>query len=156
LELIQKFVLPNTSLTKVEDWLCTKVGVMSCRSIIISGDVVSNVIIREHPEVTHFLVGQSRKIFIVHTELLKKRLMLFEEIFGTPPLSDDTLLYPDLDELSFALFVRWLYGATLAGPTGFHTIPAGVHLRAHSWTLCHALFLGGHSGVPNASKGKHE
>ena len=30
--------------------------------------------------------------------------------------------FPDLDEFAFALFVRWLYGGTLHGPTDFHSM----------------------------------
>ncbi|EKG10246.1 BTB/POZ-like protein [Macrophomina phaseolina MS6] len=32
------------------------------------------------------------------------------------------LAFPDLDEFAFALFVRWLYGGELRGPTDFHSM----------------------------------
>jgi hypothetical protein len=36
--------------------------------------------------------------------------------------AQDTICYPDMDEFSCALFVRWLYGAALPGPSGFHSM----------------------------------
>lgn len=30
--------------------------------------------------------------------------------------------FPDLDEFAFALFVRWLYGAMLNGPSSYHSM----------------------------------
>lgn len=75
--------------------------------------------------VTQIRAGQTNKTFNVHTDLLTSRSSYFVELFERtspdgPPPSD--LAFPELDEFAFALFVRWLYGAFLAGPSDFHTM----------------------------------
>jgi hypothetical protein len=74
---------------------------------------------------TTLLAGQSGKAFTVHTDLLCQRSPYFKALFSTAGKAkapSQTLSFPDLDEFAFALFVRWLYGAMLSGPSDFHTM----------------------------------
>ena len=78
---------------------------------------------------TTVLVGQSGKPFIVHTELLLSRSPFFRDLLSHSNGNDDhdknvadIPSYADLDEFSFALFVRWLYGAALTGPNNFSSM----------------------------------
>jgi hypothetical protein len=96
---------------------------------------------------TTLLAGQSGKSFIVHTDLLTTRSPYFREILSTSSSSGprshstssstnmttsithhDTISYPDLDEFAFALFVRWLYGGQLTGPSDFHSMQHYISL----------------------------
>ncbi|KAK0615443.1 hypothetical protein DIS24_g11801 [Lasiodiplodia hormozganensis] len=73
--------------------------------------------------VTELLAGQTGKSFKVHTDLLKSRSPYFADRFSVPiSPNSPPLSFPDLDEFAFALFVRWLYGADLRGPTDFHSM----------------------------------
>ncbi|EOD43137.1 putative btb poz-like protein [Neofusicoccum parvum UCRNP2] len=74
--------------------------------------------------ITELLAGQTGKAFKIHTDLLKSRSPYFAGLLSQPtttPVSH-TLAFPDLDEFAMALFVRWLYGASLHGPTDFHSM----------------------------------
>jgi hypothetical protein len=89
------------------------------------------------PDTTTLLAGQSAKSFTVHTDLLTSRSPYFRTLLAnanstttttglaiiTPPLH-----FPDLDEFSVALFVRWLYGAPLSPPTDFHAMQHHIGL----------------------------
>lgn len=75
--------------------------------------------------VTELLAGHTGKAFKVHTDLLMSRSPYFAELLTTQSPDAPTspiLAFPDLDEFAFALFVRWLYGAELRGPTDFHSM----------------------------------
>jgi hypothetical protein len=92
-------------------------------------------------------VGESAKSFIVHADLLTSRSIYLRDLLATRTkaaageesavsedhsddkasttalrLDDGELSFPTLDEFAFALFVRWLYGASLPGPTDLHTM----------------------------------
>jgi len=73
--------------------------------------------------VTQVRAGQTNKSFNVHTELLTSRSLYFAELFQRTAPEEPSpleLTFPDVDEFAFALFVRWLYGAFLAGPSNFN------------------------------------
>ncbi|KAF2435661.1 hypothetical protein EJ08DRAFT_284266 [Tothia fuscella] len=88
---------------------------------------------------TTILAGPSEKAFVVHTDLLISRSPYFKQIHtqqffdsaGLSPscanlctsfTSHDTICYRDIDEFACALLVRWLYGASLAGPSDHHSM----------------------------------
>lgn len=80
---------------------------------------------RAEPGMTTLYAGQSNKAFTVHTDLLCQRSPYFRRLLSSSThkhVPATTLTYPDLDEFAFALFVRWLYGAMLTGPSDFHTM----------------------------------
>jgi hypothetical protein len=69
---------------------------------------------------TTLLAGTTSKPFTIHTDLLTSRSPYFRSILT--PNSHETYRYPTMDEFACALFVRWLYGAALPGPSGFHSL----------------------------------
>jgi len=71
---------------------------------------------------TTLLAGQSGKAFTVHSDLLCQRSPYFREMLNGKKKATDTISFPELDEFAFALFVRWLYGAVLTGPSDFHSM----------------------------------
>lgn len=64
------------------------------------------------------------KSFYAHTDLLKSRSAYFRDVYSQEPPSSSSppLKYPELDEFAMALFVRWLYGARLNGPSDYHSM----------------------------------
>lgn len=75
---------------------------------------------------TEFRADATGKAFRVHTELLTYRVPYFRAVYMEPdghPTSEQ-LTHPDLDEVAFSLFVRWLYGGLgyLNGPHDFHSM----------------------------------
>jgi len=75
--------------------------------------------------------GLSQKSFFVSTELLKAKSLYFadlaSEAAGDPKRVNVANLsipfgWSDLDEFAMALFVRWIYGGPLAGPSDFHSM----------------------------------
>jgi BTB/POZ domain len=91
------------------------------------------------------LAGQTGKPFVVHTDLLTSRSPYFQALLGDSNANannkivqrQQTIAYPDLDEFAFALFVRWLYGALLTGPTDFHSMHhyIGLYILAHRFRI---------------------
>jgi len=71
---------------------------------------------------TTLLAGQSGKAFTVHSDLLCQRSPYFREKLDGKKKASDTISYPEFDEFAIALFVRWLYGAKLTGPSDFHSM----------------------------------
>ncbi|TKA73964.1 hypothetical protein B0A49_02900 [Cryomyces minteri] len=65
--------------------------------------------------------GLTKKKFDVHTALLASRSPYFKTLFSASTTSINAPIYfEDLDEFAFALFLRWLYGGKLMGPSDFH------------------------------------
>jgi hypothetical protein len=60
-------------------------------------------------------------VFTVHTKLLLSHAPYFLDIINVP-YKGLPFVFPDLDEFAMGLFIRYLYGATLTGPTDFHTL----------------------------------
>lgn len=80
--------------------------------------------------VTELRSGQTAKPFYVHKELLITRSPYFRDVFASqaPGAELNPLSFPDLDEFAFALFVRWLYGAMLNGPSDYHSMQHYISL----------------------------
>lgn len=76
-----------------------------------------------HGHVATLFAGESHKSFPAHVELLKSKSPYFSRLYAaTPEPSRADCTYTELDEYAFALFVRWLYGGKLHGPSDFHTL----------------------------------
>lgn len=73
---------------------------------------------------TELRSGQTAKAFYVHTELLISRSPYFRDVLDSqrPGAEPNPMSFPDLDEFAFALFVRWMYGAMLNGPSDYHSM----------------------------------
>ncbi|KAK7542144.1 uncharacterized protein J3D65DRAFT_664565 [Phyllosticta citribraziliensis] len=71
--------------------------------------------------IVELLAGQTGKPFRVHRDLLINKSPYFRTLLSAPSSSSTSpkASFPDLDEFAFALFVRWLYGATLRGPSDY-------------------------------------
>ncbi|KAK8255536.1 hypothetical protein HDK77DRAFT_37178 [Phyllosticta capitalensis] len=71
--------------------------------------------------IVELLAGQTGKSFKVHRDLLINRSPYFRSLLANPSSSTPSpkASFPDLDEFAFALFVRWLYGAALHGPSDY-------------------------------------
>jgi hypothetical protein len=77
------------------------------------GDLPSSIL---HAGVTH-------KPFTVPNYLLTSKVPFFNKLLSaTPSATPEQLTFDDVDEFAFALFVRWLYGGRLQGPTNFHSV----------------------------------
>lgn len=91
------------------------------------------------PGVTTVHAGDNSKLFTMHTELLRKRSPYFAELLPitTEPPSMTPLAFPDLDEFAFDLFVRWMYGGLLHGPSDFHSMNHYIclYILAHRFRI---------------------
>ena len=74
--------------------------------------------------VTELRAGPTNKEFFIHTDLLTSYSPYFRSLLDSKPTDAKhaAISFPDLDEFGFALFVRWLYGAMLNGPSNYHTM----------------------------------
>jgi len=79
---------------------------------------------------TLIIVGRTAKTFTVHNERLKTRSPQFAKYLAHEFSSSEPYVarFPELNEFSFALFVRYIYGAKLSGPSDFHTMQHYVGL----------------------------
>ncbi|KAK8189573.1 hypothetical protein BKA81DRAFT_410358 [Phyllosticta paracitricarpa] len=71
--------------------------------------------------IVELLAGQTGKCFKVHRDLLINRSSYFRNLLSSTSAAATSpkASFPDLDEFAFALFVRWLYGASLRGPSDY-------------------------------------
>jgi hypothetical protein len=69
-------------------------------------------------------IGRTKKPFAIDTDLLTSQSPYFCRLVATLPSHGcyTPISFPNFDEFSFALFVRWLGGEQLTGPTEFHTL----------------------------------
>lgn len=72
---------------------------------------------------TTFFAGPSRKPFTAHNHLLSKKVPYFKILLSSKvPPTKDQLTFETIDEFAAAIFVRWLYGGELHGPSDFHSM----------------------------------
>lgn len=77
----------------------------------------------EDLSVTTLSAGNTHKKFEVYTYLLTSKVPYFAKLFANSPNpTPEQLTFTDLNEFAFAIFVRWLYGGKLHGPTDFHSV----------------------------------
>ncbi|KAF1354998.1 hypothetical protein BDV97DRAFT_395393 [Delphinella strobiligena] len=87
---------------------------------------------------TTFFAGPSQKPFKAHNHLLLHKVPYFRKLLSskTPPTKEQ-LTFANLDEFGAAIFVRWLYGGKLHGPTDFHSMHhyLGLYVLAFTWDV---------------------
>ncbi|KAL1310704.1 hypothetical protein AAFC00_000962 [Neodothiora populina] len=72
---------------------------------------------------TTFFVGPFKKPFKAHNYLLIKKVPLFRKLLSSYVApKQEQLTFETLDEFAAAIFIRWLYGGKLHGPTDFHSM----------------------------------
>lgn len=85
-----------------------------------------------------FYVGPSHKAFRVHDHLLSTKVPMFKKLLSskTPP-TQEQLTFETVDEFSAALFVRWMYGGQLHGPSDFHSMHhyLGLYVLGFTWDV---------------------
>jgi len=82
--------------------------------------------------------GKSHKAFEVHRYSLTSKSPYFTSLFAhNHSPSDEQLVFEDLDEYGFALFVRWVYGGVLQGPHDFHSFQhyLSLYVLAHRFDI---------------------
>jgi hypothetical protein len=79
-------------------------------------------------------IGRTKKPFSIDTDLLISHSSYFRRLIATLPshASYTPISFPNFDEFSFALFVRWLFGEQLTGPIDFHTLQHYIGLHCLS------------------------
>lgn len=79
-------------------------------------------------------VGRKRKAFHLHLDLLCDRSTYFKAAFlgNFKEAGTRELFLPDDNDSAFELFVNWLYGASLSGPSKNEEVPGYLALLALS------------------------
>nr|POE54332.1 succinate dehydrogenase assembly factor 2, mitochondrial [Quercus suber] len=93
-----------------------------------------------NPSRTVVYSGRAEKIFEFETATLVAKSVYWKNLLASPAAQDPTQLrfastFREPEEISMALFYKWLYGEKLGGPTDFHSTQhyLGLYVLARAW-----------------------